>query len=154
MERVEKEIEVEAPLTVVYNQWTQFEEFPDFMEGVLEVRQLDYRRLYWTAEIMGKELDWEAEIYEQTPDACVKWRSTSGKHNAGEVHFEPVERGTRVKLAMEYEPEGLTERAADELGFVSQRLERNLQRFKEFIEQRGRETGGWRGEISESVGRR
>jgi uncharacterized membrane protein len=147
MERVEKEIEVDAPLTVVYNQWTQFEEFPEFMEGVTEVRQLDDRRLFWSAEILGREFDWDAEIYEQVPDTCVKWRSTSGKHNAGEVHFSPVGEKTNVRLVMEYDPEGFAEKIADTLGFISKRLETNLARFRDFIERRGRETGGWRGEI-------
>ena len=147
MERVEKEIEVDAPLTVVYNQWTQFEEFPEFMEGVMEVRQLDDRRLYWSAEILGREFDWDAEIFEQVPDTCIRWRTTSGKYNSGSVYFTPVGDKTLVRLVFEYEPEGFAEKVADALGFVSGRIETNLTRFRDFIERRGRETGGWRGEI-------
>jgi uncharacterized membrane protein len=149
MERVEKEIEVDAPVSVVYNQWTQFEEFPEFMEGVTEVRQLDYRRLYWQAEILGKEFDWDAEIYEQVPDTRIAWRSTSGKPNAGAVYFTELGDKTKVRLVIDYEPEGLAEKVADALGVVESRVETNLQRFRDFIERRGRETGGWRGEIRE-----
>jgi|SRR5215204_3769493 len=147
MERVEKETEIDAPVRVVYNQWTQFEEFPEFMEGVIEVRQLDDRRLYWSAEILGKEFDWDAEIYEQVPNTCIKWRSTSGKHNAGAVFFTPKGDKTLLRMVMEYEPEGFVEKTADALGFVSNRVQTNLDRFREFLERRGRETGGWRGEI-------
>ena len=147
MERVEKETVIDAPVSVVYNQWTQFEEFPEFMEGVTEVRQLDDQRLYWSAEILGKEFDWDAEIYEQIPDECIKWRSTSGKRNDGAVYFTPKGDKTLLRMVMEYDPEGLAEKTADALGFISERVQTNLDRFREFLERRGRETGGWRGEI-------
>src|SRR6185436_14010417 len=148
METIEKSIEVEAPLHTVYNQWTQFEEFPRFMEGVTEVRQLDDKRLHWKAEIGGTTKEWNAEIFEQVPDHRVAWRSTRGVKNSGMVNFHPVsETTTRVTLKLNYDPEGPVEAMGDALGFVSRQIEGNLERFKEFIEARGRETGGWRGSI-------
>jgi uncharacterized membrane protein len=148
METIEKSIEVDAPLSAVYNQWTQFEEFPRFMEGVKEVRQLDDKRLHWHAEIAGKDKQWDAEIYRQEPDQSIAWRSTSGAQNAGEVRFSSVGGNrTMVTLNMSYDPEGVIENVADALGAVSMRVQGDLNRFKEFIEERGRETGGWRGEI-------
>ena len=148
METIEKSIEVDAPLSAVYNQWTQFEEFPRFMEGVKEVRQLDDKRLHWHAEIAGKDKHWDAEIYRQEPDQVIAWRSTSGAQNAGEVRFSSAGGNrTRVTLNMSYDPEGFVENVADALGAVSMRVQGDLNRFKEFIEERGRETGGWRGEI-------
>ena len=148
METIEKSVHVEAPLSAVYNQWTQFEEFPRFMEGVKEVRQLDDKRLHWKAEIAGKDKEWTAEIYRQEPDSVIAWRSTSGAQNGGEVRFQQAGDGhTDVTLVMSYDPEGIVENVADALGAVSMRVQGDLNRFKEFIEERGRETGGWRGEI-------
>jgi uncharacterized membrane protein len=148
METIEKSVHVEAPLSAVYNQWTQFEEFPRFMEGVKEVRQMDDKRLHWKAEIAGKDKEWDAEIYRQEPDQAIAWRSTSGAQNAGEVRFQQAGDGhTDVTLVMSYDPEGIIENVADALGAVSMRVQGDLNRFKEFIEERGRETGGWRGEI-------
>jgi uncharacterized membrane protein len=148
MERIEKSIEVEAPLSSVYNQWTQFEEFPHFMDGVQEVRQLEDNRLFWRAEIAGKLTEWEAEIYEQVPDTRIAWRSTSGAPNAGAVSFQAISpQITRVNLVMDYQPLGAVEKVGDALGLVSGRVEGDLRRFKAFIEGRGVETGAWRGEI-------
>lgn len=148
MERIEKSIEVEAPISAVYNQWTQFEDFPRFMEGVQEVRQLDDSRLFWRAEIAGKVTDWEAEIYEQIPDLRIAWRSTSGAPNTGTVSFQELgPQLTRVNLMLDYQPLGAVEKIGDALGLVSGRIEGDLRRFKSFIESRGIETGAWRGEI-------
>jgi uncharacterized membrane protein len=148
METIEKSVEVEAPIETVYNQWTQFEEFPRFMKGVKEVRQLDDKRLHWKADIAGKEKEWDAEIYQQIPDQVIAWRSLSGPHNAGEVRFDKVSGGkTRVDVIMTYEPEGVIENVGDALGAVSLRVGNDLDLFKELIEERGRETGAWRGEI-------
>ncbi len=148
MEQVEKTVEVERPLSTVYNQWTQFEEFPEFMEGVKEVRQLDDTHLHWRAEIWGKEKEWDAEITEQDPDRRISWRSTSGARNAGTVRFEPLGPDrTRVRLTMAYEPEDTVENIGDALGIFSARVEHSVRDFKEFIENRGQETGGWRGEV-------
>jgi uncharacterized membrane protein len=145
---VEKSIDVHVPVSVAYNQWTQFEEFPRFMEGVRAVRQLDDTRLRWVADVAGKDEEWDAEITEQTPDQRVAWSSTSGARNAGVVSFHHIDDDTtRVVLMMEFEPQGVVESAGSALGFVSRRVEGDLERFKEFIEARGGETGGWRGEV-------
>src|SRR5215208_4872945 len=132
---IEKSIDVDVPVRTAYDQWTQFEEFPRFMEGVEEVRQLDDKRLHWRAKIGGKEEAWDAEITEQIPDERVAWRSTTGSPNAGVVtfhHLNPTT--TRVMLQLEYDPEGLVENVGDALGVVSRRVEGDLKRFKEFIE--------------------
>jgi uncharacterized membrane protein len=148
METIEKSIEVEAALHEVYNQWTQFEEFPRFMEGVEEVRQLTDTRLHWRANIWGKTEEWEAEIYEQIPDRRIAWRSVAGAPNAGAVSFAPAGANkTRVTLALNYQPLGAVEKVGDALGIVSARVEGDLKRFRDFIEERGRATGAWRGEI-------
>jgi uncharacterized membrane protein len=152
MERIEKSIEVRAPLRVVYNQWTQFEEFPRFMKGVKEVRQLDDTHVHWHAEIWGKDEEWDAKITEQRPDQCIAWRSTSGAKNEGQVRFEPVSADcTRVCLTLGYEPVGALENAGDKLGILSARVQSTVEDFKDFIEQRGAATGGWRGEIHGGV---
>ena len=141
-------IEVNAPLRVVYNQWTQFEEFPRFMESVAEVRQEGPNRLLWKAKIAGKDKQWEAEITEQVPDKKIAWVSIDGTRNAGEVSFEPLElERTLITLTMEYQPEGLLEMAGDVLGIPSGQVEGDLNHFREFIEQTGKETGSWRGRI-------
>lgn len=148
MARIEKEIDVNVPVHAAYNQWTQFEEFSKFMEGVKSVRQLDDNRQSWHAEILGKDETWEAEITEQIPDRRIAWHSTSGVQNAGIVTFQPLgTEATKIMLTIEYEPEGTVERAGDWLGVVSKRVEGDLHRFKEFIESRGLETGAWRGTI-------
>lgn len=148
MPRIERNIVVEAPLRQVYNQWTQFEQFPQFMQGVEEVRQLDDRHLFWRATVAGREAEWEAEIEEQLPDRRIAWRSVSGRPVAGLVEFEAPSAGaTNVQLAMEYELEGMVENIGDSLGVLERQVEGDLERFKEFIENRETETGAWRGEI-------
>ena len=148
MSTIEKTIEVNQPVTTVYNQWTQFEEFPRFMEGVKEVRQQGDKRLHWKAEIAGKDEEWDAEIVEQTRDQRIAWRSTSGARNAGLVTFQPLDAGrTKITLRIDYDPEGVVENVGNALGLVSARVQGDLERFKEFIESRGGETGAWRGEI-------
>lgn len=150
MATIEKSIEVNVPASVAYNQWTQFEDFPQFMEGVKSVRQLDDSRLHWVAEVGGKEEEWDAEITEQTPDQRIAWTNTSGARNAGVVTFHRIDDQTaRVMLQMDYDPEGFIETAGDKLGFVSRRVAGDLERFKEFIEARGRETGAWRGTVEQ-----
>jgi len=149
MARYDKSIEVDVPVRTAYNQWTQFEEFPRFMDGVEEVTQLDDTRLHWVANIAGQRREWYAKITEQIPDQRIAWRSEEGKMNGGTVTFEPMgENRTRVNLMMEYEPEGFTENVGDALGFVSRQVDGDLDRFKEFIESRGVETGSWRGTIT------
>lgn len=144
----EQSIDVHAPLSMVYNQWTQFEKFPDFMEGVTEVRQLDDSRLLWRAEIAGKREEWYARITEQTPDTRIAWTSVTGARNAGAVTFHYIDpETTRIMLQIEYEPEGVLENIGDTLGIVKARLGGDLERFKHYIEARGQESGGWRGTI-------
>ena len=150
MERVEKFIEVNRPVNTVYNQWTQFEEFPLFMDGVKEVRQLDDTHLYWRAEVWGKEKEWEAEITEQEPDTRISWKSITGAPNAGTVRFEPSgDDRTIVRLVMAYDPKGLLENVGDALGLFTSQVERSVEQFKRFIERRGQESGAWRGEVDD-----
>jgi uncharacterized membrane protein len=148
MERVTKTFEIDAPVRAVYNQWTQFEEFPRFMDGVKEVRQLDDTHLHWRASVAGKEKEWDAEIVEQVPDQRIAWRSTSGAPNAGTVRFEPLNKDrARVHLTMEYEPKGFIENVGDAVGVVDRKLEKAVEDFKELMEKRKQETGAWRGEV-------
>ena len=148
MKTIAESITVNVPVSQAYNQWTQFEEFPHFMEGVKEVKQLDDTRLHWKAEIGGKSEEWDAEITEQIPDQRIAWRSTSGAKNSGLITFSAQsENETAVNLEVEYEPEGMIENVGDLLGLVSTRVSGDLTRFKDFIETRHSATGGWRGEI-------
>lgn len=149
MSTVEKSIEVNVPVSTAYNQWTQFEDFPKFMEGVEEVTQIDDTHLHWYAEIGGVEKHWDAEITEQVPDERIAWRSTSGAKNAGVVTFREIsDNATLVTVQMQYEPEGVIENTGDALGVLTRRVEGDLERFKEFLETRGQETGAWRGSVS------
>ena len=148
MERITKTFEINAPVRAVYNQWTQFEQFPRFMDGVKEVRQMDETHLHWKASVAGKEKEWDAEIVEQVPDQRIAWRSTSGAANAGTVRFEQVNQGrSRVHLTMEYEPKGFIENVGDAIGMVDRKVDKAVEDFKRIIEQRGQETGAWRGEV-------
>jgi uncharacterized membrane protein len=149
MARIEKEITVEVPVQTAYNQWTQFEEFPQFMEGVESVTQLDDQRLHWKAKVAGKEKEWYSRIVEQVPDKRIAWTAEGGTYTSGMVAFNPADgMGTRVNLALEYDPEGVVEEVGDKLGFVTRQVEGDLNRFKEFIESRGQETGAWRGTVA------
>ncbi|MDQ6909653.1 MAG: SRPBCC family protein [Actinomycetota bacterium] len=148
MATVEKSIAVEQPIQTVYNQWTQFEDFPEFMNGVEEVTQLDDKHLHWVAKIGPVSREWDAEITDQTPDKSIAWRATDGSQNTGRVTFRPLAADrTEVGLELEFDPQGITEQVGDALGIVTKQAEGDLQRFKEFIEDRGRETGAWRGTI-------
>ena len=148
MSTVEQSIEVEAPINTVYNQWTQFEEFPRFMEGVDEVRQLDDTRLHWVASFGGSQHEWDALIVDQVPDQRVAWGNVDGKDNAGVVSFEPLgENRTRVTVELDFVPDGIKEKVGAALGAADRRVQGDLKRFKELIESRGVETGAWRGEV-------
>lgn len=148
MSTVEQSIEVDAPISTVYNQWTQFEEFPQFMEGVDEVRQLDDTRLHWVASFGGSQHEWDAQIVEQTPDERVAWGNIDGKDNAGVVTFQRIDDSrTRVTVQLDFVPEGIKEKVGAALGAPERRVQGDLERFKELIESRGVETGGWRGEV-------
>jgi uncharacterized membrane protein len=141
-------VEVDVPVRVAYDQWTQFESFPQFMEGIDRVVQLDDATLEWTASIAGRTKHWRAEILEQQPDKVVSWRSTEGAQNDGMITFEPLGPDkTRVTLQLDVEPEGLVEKAGDALGVVERRVRGDLERFRTFIEGRGQATGTWRGRV-------
>jgi uncharacterized membrane protein len=143
-------IEVKMPVRAVYNQWTQFEDFPQFMKSVKEIRQLDDKRLHWKANIAGEDKEWDSEITEQIPDKRIAWRSIGGVHTAGVVTFHKIsDNVTRVTLQMDYQPDGLVETIGDVLGAVRMEMRSNLTDFKELLEKRGAETGGWRGKIDQ-----
>lgn len=155
MSTVDEQIDVERPISTVYNQWTQFEDFPRFMEGVESVRQLDDVQLHWKASIGGVEREWDAMIVEQEPDRIISWQNATGATNRGVVTFTPLgPEQTRIDLHLEFEPDGAVEQVGDKLGVVSRRAKGDLQRFKGFIEGRGVETGEWRGAIDAGVERR
>ena len=142
-------IEVDVPVSTAYNQWTQFEDFPLFMEGVEHVEQKDDTRLHWVAKVGGKTNEWDAKILEQHPDKQVSWISEDGKKTRGTVTFEPIgESRTRITLSMSYQAEGLTETLGSAVGLDQRRVRGDLERFKELIEARGTESGAWRGEVS------
>jgi uncharacterized membrane protein len=141
------EVDVEAPISKVYDQWTQFESFPKFLGAVKSVEQIDDVRTRWTVSIAGKENSFYADVVDQVPDRHVSWQSTDGTFHRGSVEFEPNAEGTHVRLEMEWEPEGLLEKAGAALGIDDAQARMDLRRFKEFIEERDSETGAWRGEI-------
>jgi uncharacterized membrane protein len=143
-------IEVNVPLRTAYNQFTQFEDFPQFMKSVKEIRQLDDKRLHWKANVAGEDKEWDAEITEQIPDKRIAWRSIGGVHNAGVVTFHKISDDvTRVTLQMDYQPDGVLEAIGDALGAVRMETRANLTNYKEMLEKRGAETGGWRGKIDQ-----
>jgi carbon monoxide dehydrogenase subunit G len=149
--QVEKTIEVEVPVHTAYNQWTQFEDFPQFMGGVDRVEQVSDALTHWVAQIGGVRREWDAAILEQVPDRKVAWAATSGATNAGAVYFESLgPTRTLVRLNLEYEPEGLVETVGDFLNVVQRQAQADLERFKQFIESRGTPTGGWRGAVNEA----
>lgn len=150
MSTVKESVEVEVPVRTAYNQWTQFEEFPNFMEGVEEVRQLDDRHNHWTTKLGGVRREFDTEIVDQLPDERITWRTTGGDaRQKGMVRFQRVDdTHTRVELVMDVEPSGVMEKTADMLGMVDRRIKGDMRRFKEFIEHRGGESGSWRGRIT------
>jgi uncharacterized membrane protein len=148
MSTVATSIEVNVSVLTAYNQWTQFEEFPRFMDGIKEMHQLDDRRLHWKAQIGGKEKEWDAEITEQIPDQRIAWKSLGGAMNQGMVTFESLsDNKSLVQLNIAYEPGGMMETIGDETGAVTLRVKKELEKFKAYIESRGRETGAWRGTV-------
>lgn len=147
---VEESIEVNVPVRTAYNQYTQFEDFPRFMDNVLEVKQLDDRHLHWRAKVAGEEKEWDAEITEQIPDKRIAWRSIGGPRNGGVVTFHKISDGvTRIMLQMDYETEGPMEKLGDAIGAMRMQARSSLQRFKDMLEKRGAETGAWRGKIEQ-----
>ncbi|HMN98098.1 MAG TPA: SRPBCC family protein [Miltoncostaeaceae bacterium] len=149
MSQIEESIEVGVPVSTAYNQWTQFEEFPSFMETVDEIRQVDDTHLHWTVSAAGRTEEFDAVITEQIPDTRVAWTTTEGPKHAGAVDFHRLsEDATQIMVVMDTEAEGLVEKAADAVGLARRQVRKDLERFKEMIESRGRETGAWRGEVS------
>ncbi|WP_329376594.1 SRPBCC family protein [Streptomyces sp. NBC_01351] len=150
MSMVKESIDIDVPVGSVYNQWTQFEDFPRFMEGVEEVRQIDARHCHWKTKVAGAEREFDTEIVDQMPDERISWRSVSGDvEQKGVVTFQRLDDAhTRVSLAMDFEPHGMAEKAGDALGVLDRRVKGDLRRFKGFIEEMGQETGGWRGRIT------
>ena len=148
MASVVDSIDVKVPVSTAYNQWTQFEDFPHFMEGVKSVTQTNDTHLHWVAEIGGKEKEWDAEVTEQHSDERVAWKATTGADNAGVVTFHRIDDDTtKVTLQMDVEPDGVVENVGTALGFLDRRVKGDLEKFKEFIESRGSETGAWRGDV-------
>lgn len=147
MSTVEKSVVVDVPVRTAYDQWTQFESFPKFMEGVESVEQIDDKTVHWKARIAGVTREWDAEIVDQVPDQQITWRAVEGTENRGTVQFAPADGGTRVSVRLDYQPDGFVEKAGELLSFVERRVGDDLDRFKEFIEARGTETGEWRGEV-------
>ena len=146
---VEESVVVDVPVRTAYDQWTQFEDFPLFMKDVENVEQVDATRLHWTAKMRGVSREWDAVVTEQIPDARVAWESVDGARNAGVVTFHRIDdETTKVMLQLDFEPEGMLEHYADMVGVVQERAAKDLVAFKEFIEQRGRATGGWRGTVN------
>jgi uncharacterized membrane protein len=147
---IEEEIEVGVPLSTAYNQWTQFEEFPKFMEGVQEVKQLDDTLLHWAASVAGKRAEWDAKIVEQEPDRRIVWESVDGKQTRGTVTFaEAGQDRTRIRLNMSYTPEGVAEKVGSAAGLDDRRVRGDLERFRELIEAEQVASGGWRGKIED-----
>jgi len=148
MSSITESVDVDVPVPTAYNQWTQFESFPQFMEGVESVTQKSDTMTHWQIEVAGVHREFDARITEQHPDERVAWESVDGPRHAGVVTFHRLDEDkTRVTLQVDTDPEGLVENAADALGFLSRRAKGDLKRFKEFIEKRGVETGEWRGEV-------
>ncbi|MEV7182564.1 SRPBCC family protein [Kitasatospora sp. NPDC093679] len=146
MSKVQETIDVDVPVSTAYNQWTQFEDFPLFMDGVEEIRQIDDRHNHWKTRIGGVSREFDTEIVDQVPDDHVSWRTTSGEvKQTGMVSFQALDAGhTRIVMSMDYQPEGLAEKAADMMNMLDRQVKGDLKRFKHFIEKRGTETGGFR----------
>ncbi|MEU9913789.1 SRPBCC family protein [Streptomyces sp. NPDC051001] len=149
MSTVKESVDVEVPVRTAYNQWTQFEEFPQFMEGVEEVRQLDDKHNHWTTKIGGVRREFDTEIVDQLPDDRITWRVVEGDvRQRGTVRFQELDpTHTRVELTMDVEPSGVAEKSADMLGVLDRRIKGDMRRFKDYIEHRGGESGAWRGRI-------
>ena len=148
MTTVMESVDVDVPVGTAYNQWTQFESFPKFMEGVQRIDQLSPTKTHWVTKIAGVEREFDAEITEQTPDERVAWATVDGTHQAGVVTFHRISDTTsRVTLQLDPDPQGFLEKAGDALGIVQRRIKGDMANFKTFIEARGVEEGGWRGDV-------
>lgn len=149
MSTVMESIDVSVPVHTAYNQWTQFETFPEFMGGVEKITQIDETRTHWTTKIAGVEREFDAEITEQHPDERVAWKSVDGKQHAGVVTFHRLsDEETKVTVQLDWATEGLIEKAGAAIGADDRQIKKDLERFKAFIESRGTETGAWRGDVT------
>ncbi|MBC6458736.1 SRPBCC family protein [Actinomadura sp. HBU206391] len=150
MSTIEKSIDVNVPVRTAYDQWTQFEEFPHFMESVERIEQTSPTRTHWVTSIGGVRREFDAEITEQRPDERVAWTSIDGARQAGVVTFHRLgDDQTRVMVQLEHQPEGVIEKVGEVLHVVEHRVKGDLERFKHFIESRGQAGGAWRGEIGQ-----
>lgn len=155
MSKIEHSVDVKVPVRVAYDQWTQFESFPQFMDNVESVTQLGDDRLHWVATVAGKRTEWDAKITQQEPDQRIAWTSTTGATNAGAVDFHRIDDGTtRVNLTMDIEPDGVIESVGDAVGVPSHIVKGDLDRFKSFIEDRQQPTGAWRGTVEQAEAKR
>jgi uncharacterized membrane protein len=151
MATITESIDVGVDVTTAYNQWTQFESFPKFMDGVEQIRQTDDKHLHWTTNVGGVSREFDTEITEQHPDERVAWKSTDGTTHAGVVTFHKLDASTsRVTTQIDWQPEGIVEKVGAAVGVDDHRVKSDLKRFKKFIEQRGKETGEWRGDVPRS----
>ena len=151
MSTVEKSIDIDVPVRVAYDQWTQFESFPQFMEGIEEIKQIDDTHLHWRAKVGGHEVEWNAVITEQIPDERVAWKATDGKANAGVVTFHRLsDTSSRVMVQIEHEADGIMEKVGSALGADSREVKNSLQNFKELVEKRGNADASWRGEVDQA----
>jgi uncharacterized membrane protein len=149
MAHVSEEVRVDRPVSEVYNQWTQFEEFPKFMGGIEQVQQKDDTHLHWTAKIGGQTAEWDAEITQQVPDQVIAWRATHGAQNEGRVAFQSEDGATRVRLELDVEPQGAVQQMGDAMGMLKSQVREDLGRFKQLIESRSQASGEWRGEVKD-----
>ncbi len=148
MSTVTESVDVDVPITTAYDQWTQFESFPQFMDGVEEIRQIDDTRNHWVIKVAGVTREFDATITEQHPEERIAWRADDGPNHAGVVTFHRLDDNkTRVTAQLDIDPEGFVENVADKAGILDRRIKGDMKRFKEFIESRGSETGGWRGDV-------
>jgi uncharacterized membrane protein len=151
MKTIEESIEIQVPVSTAYNQWTQFESFPQFMDGIERVVQKDDTRLHWVAKIGGDKREWDAEITEQHPDHRVAWRALDQEGPHGVVTFHKLDEGTtKIMVQMDYDPDGVSESVGSLMGLDSRKVKGDLESFKEFIEGRAHETGAWRGNVDET----
>ncbi|MFJ4682992.1 SRPBCC family protein [Streptomyces sp. NPDC091377] len=147
MSKIEESVEVAVPVRTAYNQWTQFEEFPRFMDAVQRIDQLTPTLTHWVTKVEGVEREFDAEITEQVPDERVAWTTVGGEvRQAGVVTFHRLDdKNTKVMLQLDHDPQGITDTVGDKLGFVRRQAKSDLKHFKEFIESQAIETGAWRG---------
>jgi len=148
MSTVTESVDVDVTITTAYDQWTQFESFPQFMDGVQEIRQIDDTHNHWVIKVAGVTREFDATITEQHPEERIAWRADDGPNHAGVVTFHRIDDNkTRVTAQLDIDPEGFVENVADKAGILDRRIKGDMKRFKEFIESRGSETGGWRGDV-------